>query len=174
MGDGIIVTGSIQGNIIQDQSAERLANSLKQLEDKIKTLQDAPTDAVSKRDFDQLLASIQKAQESSADLKAPIVLPPMEDMHVRLVTSTSLDRLEEHRADESKAYLLVGAFGGSILGILSNWATSENFTITKPSILLMGLLMVLCLMAVGWAMTVRSRAKAVMERISQHQPDKKG
>lgn len=64
----------------------------------------------------------------SAHLSAPIILPPPEDMEVRLVSSTSLQRLEEYRSEENKWYSVTGIFMGAILGIAINVATGGIMT----------------------------------------------
>jgi hypothetical protein len=76
-----------------------------------------------------------------------------------------LERLEEYRADENKAFLLIGLFGGACLGIFSNWATNENFTITRASLVLLGILAMLTVFCAFWAFQINKRAKSVRERM---------
>jgi len=84
---------------------------------------------------------------------------------VRLVPSDSLDRLEEYRTDENVAYLLMGAFGGAILGFLSNLATNQQFIITRFSVMLMILFGVLTVLGIYWAFRLRGRVNRVKGRI---------
>ncbi len=92
----------------------------------------------------QIEKLVEKAQEKTKELTAPVLLPSPQDIEVRLVASHSLDRLEEYRADESLYFLLIGLFGGAVLGILSNWFTNETLTMTRFSIvfiIFLGILM---------------------------------
>lgn len=112
-----------------------------------------------------LLATIEKAGEIGRSLSADVVLPPAEELRVKLVPSDSLDRLEEYRADESKAYLLLGAFMGAALGILSNWVTQEAFKITKVSGTLMFVFGCLALLTAAWAHQIGRRARLLRSRL---------
>jgi hypothetical protein len=112
-----------------------------------------------------ILATANRAADQSEVLTARVILPRQEDMDVRLVPSHSLERLEEYRSDENKAYLLIGVFSGAILGILSNWATSESFLITRFSVVLMTLLAGLTTACIVWARTVQQRANYVRQQI---------
>jgi len=92
----------------------------------------------------QIEKLVEKAQEKTKELTAPVLLPSPQAIEVRLVASHSLDRLEEYRADESLYFLLIGLFGGAVLGILSNWFTNETLTMTRFSIvfiIFLGILM---------------------------------
>jgi hypothetical protein len=54
-----------------------------------------------------------------------------------------LHHLDEYRTDENKESLLAGLFGGATVGILADWFTSENFVVTRPSLVLIALFAVL-------------------------------
>ena len=71
---------------------------------------------------------LQQVQIPSQSITAPVILPPPEDMEVRLVSSTSLERLEEYRSEVNKWYTIVGIFLGAILGIFINSVTGGNMT----------------------------------------------
>lgn len=145
-----------------DQDIEELRTQFTQLQ------KDATTDTQLVQlvgRLDEIAKTIDRASAKSKELKADIVLPPKEVMDVRLVPSHSLDRLDEYRSDENKAYLLIGAFCGTILGILANWATDENFTITRPSLVFMGVFLVLALLSITWAYQISRRAKKVREEM---------
>jgi len=105
------------------------------------------------------------SQVELAEIRAPIMIPPMEDISVRLVPSHLLERLEEYRSDENKAYLLIGLFGGSILGVLGNWATNENFTITRVSMVLIGIMFCLTIACIWWAYRINQRASRVRDQM---------
>jgi flagellar hook-basal body complex protein FliE len=76
-----------------------------------------------KQQLDEMFDKISQLQKASQGMTAQVILPPIEDMQVHLVTSNSLDRLEEYRNDQATWFALAGLFGGSILGILINWVT---------------------------------------------------
>lgn len=86
-------------------------------------------------------------------------------MEVRLVASHSLERLEEYRSDENKYYLLIGLFGGAVLGILSNWFTNEQFTITRFSTVFMLLLAILTVACIFMALRISKRAEGLKSKI---------
>lgn len=144
---------------------ESLDQDLEELRTQFSRLQE---DASADTQFVQLVdrlgeiaKTIERASTRSKELKADIVLPPKEVMDVRLVPSHSLDRLEEYRSDENKAFLLIGAFSGAILGILANWAADESFTVTRPSLVLMGVFFVLTLLSIVWVCQISRRARRV-------------
>jgi len=62
-------------------------------------------------------------------------------------------------------FLLIGAFAGAVLGILSNWATNENFTITRFSIVLMIFMLVLTTACLFWVRIIRRRADALKKQM---------
>jgi 6-pyruvoyl-tetrahydropterin synthase len=148
--------------------AQELEQSIEKLRAQIAELKEAVPDKQQAQVTDQLreiATTIEQMSVSNKELKADILLPPMEDMNVRLVRSDTLDRLEEYRMDESKAYLLIGVFGGAIFGILSNWATNETFTITRPSRMLMILFFIFALATTLWAYQVSGRARRVRNQL---------
>lgn len=106
-----------------------------------------------------------RAYGRSDELTARILLPPTEMTDVQLLPSGVLERLEEYRSDENIAYLLIGGFGGGILGILSNWATNENYVITRFSIVLIGLFATLFILSMLWAWRIHNRALVAKNKI---------
>ena len=115
--------------------------------------------------IEEMVKTATRAMERSEELKARLLLPPQDVTDVRLLPSNALERLEEYRTDENVVFLLIGVFGGAILGILSNWATSDPFVIMRFSIVLMILLGVLAGGCVWWAWRLRQRAEKVKERM---------
>ena len=111
---------------------------------------------------------LDQTKKQSEELKAPVVLPSMEDMTVTLVPSHLLERLEEYRSDDSIAFLLVGVFGGAILAILVNWMTNAEFNVTSASGVLLGLLVFLEMASIFWTHRIRKRATIVRERMLRH------
>lgn len=61
--------------------------------------------------------------QASRTLSAPIEMPPMEELTVRMVTVGTIDRLSEAMQEESKWGTWGGVFLGTLLGILSNLVT---------------------------------------------------
>lgn len=77
--------------------------------------------AAIKERLDDLFDSILDLQKTSQGLAAQALSPPVEDLHIQVVASNSLERLEEYRTDQATWSALAGLFCGSILGILINW-----------------------------------------------------
>ena len=111
-----------------------------------------------------MVTTATRAIGRSEELTARILLPPREMTDVQLLPSDALDRLEEYRSDENIAYLLIGAFSGAILGILSNWATNDTFVITRVSLVLLGFFAVLCGMSIFWAWRLRGRIASIKQK----------
>ncbi|MBA4319246.1 MAG: hypothetical protein C0412_12665, partial [Flavobacterium sp.] len=83
----------------------------------------------------EILAEIQKLKDSlsqnynpARSITAPVILPPTEDMEVRLVSSNSLQRLEEYRSEENKWFTVMGIFIGAIFGLLINIMMGTKMT----------------------------------------------
>jgi len=106
-----------------------------------------------------------QVQVRSAELTAPVIIPASEDMRIHLVPAHSLERLEEYRADESRYMLFVGIFAGTISGILVNWFTSEQFTVTNSSLVLLGLLVLLMVGCVYRIFRINQRADKIRIRM---------
>jgi hypothetical protein len=115
--------------------------------------------------LEEMVRTTSRAIGRSEELTARVILPPSELTDVQLLPSGMLERLEEYRSDENLVYLLIGAFSGAILGILSNWATNDPFVITRFSIILLVLFLALTLLSVSWAGRLRKRANQVKEQI---------
>lgn len=137
-------------------------SSLRQQLDEIR--KDAVTGDQLAARLDETLKTATRAIGRSEELTARVLLPPPELTDVQLLPSGALDRLEEYRSDENVAYLLIGAFGGAILGVLSNWATNENFVITRISLLLLGIFATLCVMSGFWAWRLHRRIASVKQK----------
>lgn len=115
--------------------------------------------------LEEALQTINRASAKSKELTAEVVLPSDETMAVHLVPSHLLERLEEYRSDENKVFLLIGAFSGAILGILANWATNEVLTITRFSIILMGIFFSLAILSIAWAVLISYRASKIKKTL---------
>lgn len=115
--------------------------------------------------IEEMLRTANRAIGRSEEITARVILPPSELTDVQLLPSGMLERLEEYRSDENLAYLLVGAFGGAILGILSNWATNDPFVITRFSVVLLILILLLTATSIFWAWRLKKRADSVKRQI---------
>src|SRR5690349_9935096 len=94
-------------------------------------------------------------------LKAPVSLPSEDEMTLQLVVANSIERLEEYQREQNVIFLLIGLFGGSIDGILVNWATNETFIITRFSLVLLFLFTALTIICVLFALYIHRRIKKV-------------
>lgn len=104
-------------------------------------------------------------EQSRRELTAPVTLPSIEDMSIRLVPSHRLERLEEYRADEGYALLAAGLFGGGLLGLLVSLATAEISSLSAPSIAVLVLLLLLTVASAYWIHRIRSRVARIRERM---------
>lgn len=150
----------------QDTRIAALTRDLDAVRGQLASIQkEASTNAALTEQVKTLASLVEQVQAKSKELMAPVLLPPMEDMEVRLVASHSLERLEEYRSDENKYYLFIGLFGGAILGILANWFTSAQFTITRFSVVFIALLAILTFACVFMVMGISKRAKGLRTKM---------
>jgi len=98
-------------------------------------------------------------------LTAPIKIPRRADMEVTLVPITTLDRLEEYRADESLWLSACGLFVGLIGGVGVNVATGGRFDAAAIIILVVFVLMAT---ATGWCAWRAHRRADAMKRTLAH------
>ena len=151
---------------IQDTRIAALTRDLDAVRGQLASIQrEASLNAAVTEQVKTVANLVEQVQANSKELMAPVLLPPMEDMEVRLVASHSLERLEEYRSDENKYYLFIGLFGGAILGILSNWFTSAQFTITRFSLVFIALLAILTLACVFMVTGISRRAKGLRTKL---------
>lgn len=119
--------------------------------------------------LEELAALATRVDAHSKELTAAVILPPEEALRVHLVTSNSLERLEEYRADVSRYYGLAGIFGGAVLGIIINWVTTPELTITRTSVILMVILAALTWACVYQISHLNQRAARIQAQML-HQP----
>jgi hypothetical protein len=118
-------------------------------------------------EFEDLIESLKSIQRQSntkspiVQVTAPVELPTPDQMKVKLVPSHLLSQLEETRADESYWSSVGWAFLGAALGVIVNWITSNQFTITRPSLIVI-LVFIIC-SALAFVATRRysGRSKAI-------------
>lgn len=144
--------------------AEVLSIELTSLRQQLEEIQkEAVSDTQLEYRLQEILKTADRAVGQSEDLTARVILPRKEDMNVKLVPLHSFERLEEYRADENIAYLLIGSFGGAILGILSNWATTRPFVVTEVSVILLLLLVILIGLCLLWLRRLARRSESVKQ-----------
>lgn len=97
-------------------------------------------------------------------IETTVILPSSDELSIHLAPIHLMQQLEEYRADEAKVHLLVGLFGGAVLGILGNWATSD-LSITIESVFLLLIMLSLTAISVWWLKVIERRARKVQDRI---------
>lgn len=137
-------------------------SSLRQQLDEIR--KQTVTDEQLEERIEEMLKTASRAIGRSEELTARMILPPPELTDVQLLPSGALERLEEYRSDENIAYLLTGAFGGAVLGILSNWVTNDPFVITRSSGILIVVFIALTIACIFWARRIHQRADKLKEQ----------
>jgi hypothetical protein len=155
--------------VLGDMSVDNLNVDLDNLRSQVEQLKDelAGKEELAQLNdrLDEITASVQKASEKGQELKAKVLLPPSELMDVQLIPSHSLERLEEYRSDEKKAYVLLGVFLGCVFGILSNWAIQDTFVWTRQASVLLVLFLILTFGLAIWAHQINSRVVKVKNRM---------
>lgn len=144
------------------------SNALSALNIQLESLQKQVEEIKEKPDSDEIpakLEEITRTATAAQQLTADVVLPPADTMAVRLVPVHQLERLEEYRSDENWSFLFLGTFFGAILGIFSNWAANEPLTISRFSVILLILLVLLSSIMVAWLYRLRNRTNNILGKI---------
>lgn len=146
--------------------ADILRMELTELRQELEEIQqEALTDEQLDQRLEEMTRTASRAIGRSGELTSRLLLPPPELTDQPLLPWGTLERLEEYRSDENVAYLLLGAFVGAVLGILSNWATNEALVITRASIILQVLFVVLAIVCILWIRRLRQRAARITESV---------
>jgi len=74
-------------------------------------------------EIERLKENLAQLQATHQEITAPVTLPSREDMAVTLVSSTSLEHLEEYRSETNRWSSWASLLIGSIIGIAVNVAT---------------------------------------------------
>lgn len=101
-------------------------------------------------------------------LTALVKVPSEEELAVKLVPATAIAQYGEYQAVQAVLSLLIGIFAGSINGIFVNWVTSETFTVTPSSLVLLSLFAVLTIICALFAFYIHRRIKEVYDKIVEH------
>ena len=111
--------------------------------------------------FEKLQELVESMVSSKGELSAPISMPAPEDMAVKLVSSSSLDRLDEYHGDQTLFQTLFGVFAGAGLGLLIGIVTAPQPSITAWSGLTLGVFVTASAVFLVQALRIRGRASKV-------------
>lgn len=124
-------------------------------------------------DNNEIIESIEKVSDRLTQITsspnppngiyAPVIVPAPEDLQVRLVSSTALERFEEYRAEESKWLGWLGIVSGALLGIIINWATGG--ILSGESIVLLVVFAVICIIFGITALKYKKRGDEIRAQI---------
>ncbi len=145
-----------------NRDLENLHNQITQLQSEVAGKREL--EKVNQR-VDKMVKSIESATEQGHELKAKVLLPPSEYLNIQLVPSHTLERLEEYRTDEKKIFVLLGSFLGSILGILSNWATQKTFAMNRASWVLLTMCIIVTILSTYYAWIISGRVKIAKSKL---------
>jgi len=160
---------------LQDELAiaqNELTDSKRQLD----KLQEQLTSSASKTELsnlqtkiDTIVKSVETAQNASNQLTAPILIPPSNAMSIKLVPTHWLEKLEEHRSDESNAGIFLGIFGGAAIGmfasLFTNSSTNAAITISISTSMFLGFLSLLTLITIIILLRLKNRASNVKSKM---------
>lgn len=122
-----------------EKIVRQFGNQLQDLTDLVEKLVSSKTAVLDSDTLTMIRQAAERVQTTGNELTAPIRLPAPEDIEVKLVSSTSLERLSEYQADENLMLALAGLFGGAALGIAVNWMTADVQAVTLASKVALGL-----------------------------------
>lgn len=84
----------------------------------------------------QLVNAIHTAQETGQSLKADVIMPPREQLELRLTPIHLLDQYNEYSSDSAKAQLLLGACLGGVIGLIASFALADDVQWSAPLVIL--------------------------------------
>lgn len=174
---------SISGNVVKSWYSQPTSNTYRELNIQIQDLKDAISslsDNFERNDssnitksstnsegliaqVQDLQAAISELQATSKEITAPVALPTKQQLEVRLIPTTSFERLEEYRSEENKWFTWAGIFVGAILGLCINLITGGEATISTYIVAVTFLVMTIL---TGWsARNYSNRAKKLRDDI---------
>lgn len=163
--------------VVQSEPVQELQVQVKDIESAIDNLANKFENQPSEESDEQSLTiaeevqnvkqQLAQLQSTSREITAPVRLPSPQDMEVKLVAITSLERLEEYRADENEWRSWFGVFMGAIIAVFINIFTGSE--VSNETYLLGAFLVLMCLLT-GWsALKYRQRGNALRDDIFEKQ-----
>ena len=111
------------------------------------------------QDTEKLIANIRAELKTSIESQSiPIIIAAAEREPIPLVRADRLHIIEEYRDEQNKWFAIAWAFIGATFGIIVNWATGEGLVITKISLVLIGVFIILAILA--WLSAYRFQKRA--------------
>lgn len=115
-----------------------------------------------------LQTSISELQATSQEITAPVALPSKQQLEVRLIPTTSFERLEEYRAEENKWFTWAGVFLGAVIGVFINLITGGEATVTTW--IVSGTFLAMVIFSGVSARSYSQRAKNLRDEIVDKKP----
>jgi len=107
-------------------------------------------------------------KDSEYYFTAPVEMPSREQMRVKLVPLHLVNRLEEARSDERFWGAVFWTVLGAILGIICNWVTSDPIIISRASLVVMAILIVVGVLSCwGGVSKYKARAESIKLEVTQ-------
>jgi len=144
----------IKKSIIEDNPIKNINVQIQDINESVELLKKEllsdvrPNDKSIENEIDYLKKSILELQAASQKLTAPVKLPTPKEMEVKLIPSSSFERLEEYREEQSKWASWFGIFIGGILGLVINLITGGT---PSPGIWTVTSILVIVAALTGWA-----------------------
>lgn len=98
-------------------------------------------------------------------LAAPIYIPNRDSLAIGLVPSDIVYRLEEYRSDQMKWETILWIFVGAVLGIVINWITSDPIVISRTSVVVLIILIIVSVVIGVNAREYKKRADEMKSKI---------
>jgi hypothetical protein len=129
------------------------------------TLVPEKTPTVPKTTWRREFQAPEKELFDSIEISAPVYIPPRDSLAIGLVPADMVHQLEEYRSDEMRWGAIMWTFIGAVLGIIVNWATSDPIVISRASIVVTAILLLMTV--VMWMATreYKKRADKMKARI---------
>lgn len=99
------------------------------------------------------------------EITAPIHIPARNNLAIDLVPSNLVYRLEEYRSDERRSEAVMWALIGAVLGIIVNWVNTDPPSISRNSLVLISILIVIIVVTWMAVKDYRKRADKIKERM---------
>lgn len=123
-----------------------------------------------KREFERLSIEVTELSgDAPVYLTSSVILPNTETLSISLVSVHTLERLEEYQSDLGIANLLIGVFIGVAGGVISNILTNEVMSMTKTSIILLTICLLLLVSSAFWSIRIRNRIAKLKNTLLQRQ-----